>query len=212
MSPLSSLLEAVDKADSSDTLVDAVEQLAAAQITEAAPTLIQVLSFNNPGAAVAAVDGLIALGDLAVNDLLELLDDYNYGGRAWAIRALAGIGHPQALETLLDAAVNDFSMSVRRGAARGLGTIQWYKMPSAEVAAAQQQVMKTLFQVTADPEWVVRYAAVVGLGSLSETVDPNLHEPIFNHFQQLTHQEEEPSIRARIHWAMESRKNPVGAG
>ncbi|MDJ1175343.1 HEAT repeat domain-containing protein [Roseofilum capinflatum] len=206
VSSLSSLLEAIEKADSSDRLIDAVEDLAAAQIPESAPTLIQVLSYNNPGAAVAAVDGLIALGDLAVNDLLQLLDNYNYGGRAWAIRALAGIGHPDALETLLEAATTDFSMSVRRGAARGLGTIQWSKLPSTEVSAAQERVMKTLFQVTEDPEWVVRYAAVVGLGSLGESVDPSLYPKIIDRLQQLQDLEEEPSVRARIQWAIQGVK------
>lgn len=206
MSSLSHLLEAIEKADSSDTLVDAVEQLAAAQITEAAPTLIRVLSYNNPGAAVAAVDGLIALGDLAVNDLLELLDDYNYGGRAWAIRALAGIGHPKALQTLIEAATTDFSMSVRRGAARGLGTIQWQKMPPTDSVAAQQRVMETLFQVSKDPEWVVRYGAVAGLGCLGQTADPRFQPILSNYLQQLKDKEEEPSIRARIHWAIQSLK------
>lgn len=206
MSPLFTLLEAIEKADSSDTLVDAVEQLAAAQIPAAAPTLIRVLSYNNPGAAVAAVDGLIALGDLAVNDLLQLLDDYNYGGRAWAIRALAGIGHPQALETLIEAATTDFSMSVRRGAARGLGAIQWQKMPPADSVTAQQRVMETLFQVSQDPEWVVRYGAVVGLASLGQTADPSFQPTLLNYLQHLQDKEEEPSIRARIHWAIQSLK------
>ena len=205
LSPLPQLLEAVERADSSELLVDAVEQLAAAEITEAAPTLIAVLSYNNPGAAVAAVDGLIALGDLAVNDLLELLDDYNYGGRAWAIRALAGIGHPQALDILLEAATTDFSMSVRRGAARGLGTIQWQKLSPTEVPAARERAIAALFQVSDDPEWVVRYAAVVGLEALAKAAtDGDLYPRVLDHLQLFQDRETEPSVRSRIQWAIQS--------
>ena len=43
-----------------------------------------------PGAALAAVDGLIAIGPEAVPPLLGTLDARNYGARAWAVRALAG--------------------------------------------------------------------------------------------------------------------------
>ena len=60
---LSSLIQAVDAADSSDLLLEAVEDLADACLEGAIPTLIAVLSYNNPGAAVAAVDGLIQLGE-----------------------------------------------------------------------------------------------------------------------------------------------------
>ena len=72
----------------------------ASALEEAIATLVQVLGFNNPGAAVAAVDGLIALGSPAVEPLLSRLDPRNYGARAWAVRALAGIGDVRGLELL----------------------------------------------------------------------------------------------------------------
>ncbi len=97
-------LQAVNDADSAQGLLDAVEELASLIDERAIPTLIQVLGFNNPGAAVAAVEGLIQIGIPAVSSLLDKLDGYNYGARAWAIRALAGIGDPRGQELLLDAA------------------------------------------------------------------------------------------------------------
>ncbi|MGL5509340.1 MAG: HEAT repeat domain-containing protein, partial [Microcoleaceae cyanobacterium] len=100
-------IQAIEEADSAPKLVKAVRDLADAQTTEAIPVLIKVLGYNNPGAAVAAVDGLISLGNVAIPALLEQLDGYNYGARAWAIRVLAGIGDPRGLNLLLDAAVND---------------------------------------------------------------------------------------------------------
>ncbi len=167
------LIRAVEEADSSQGLIDAVKDLAAAHIKEAIPILIKVLGYNNPGAAVAAVDGLVEIGEPAVIPLLETLDGYNYGARAWAIRALAGIGDPRGLEILLDAAANDFSFSVRRGAARGLGFIHWERLSEAEVSDGQQRAFQTLLQVSQDSEWVVRYAAVVGLQGLAKVVKVN---------------------------------------
>lgn len=107
-----SLILAVQKADSAYALLKAVENLAKVRSPKAIPTLIEVLGFNNPGAAVAAVDGLILIGEETVPILLENLDGYNYGARAWATRVFAGIGDPKALELLLEAATTDFSLSV----------------------------------------------------------------------------------------------------
>ncbi|MGF1492157.1 MAG: HEAT repeat domain-containing protein [Microcoleaceae cyanobacterium] len=180
------LIRAVDQADSADALLDAVEALANARVEEAIPTLIQVLGFNNPGAAVAAVDGLIALGTPAVTALLGQLDGYNYGARAWAVRVLSGVGDPRSLEILLDAAVSDFALSVRRAAARGLGTIQWEQLPIEQVPSAQERVFQALMQVSQDPEWIVRYAAIVGLQGLADSVqrNPAQEQPIWS--QQAT--------------------------
>jgi len=41
-----------------------------ATIEAGIPTLIAALSYNNPGAAVAAIDKLVQLGDMAVEPLL----------------------------------------------------------------------------------------------------------------------------------------------
>lgn len=161
------LIIAVEKADSANGLLTAVENLAAAKSEAAIPTLTDVLRYNNPGASVAAVDGLIAIGKAAVPYLLANLDGYNYGARAWATRALAGIGDVRGLDLLLEAAVSDFSFSVRRGAARGLGNIIWSDLEKSRVSEAQKAVFAALEKLLqGDPEWVVRYAAIVGLEGL----------------------------------------------
>ena len=161
------LIIAVEKADSANGLLTAVENLAAAKSEAAIPILTDVLRYNNPGASVAAVDGLIAIGKAAVPYLLANLDGYNYGARAWATRALAGIGDVRGLDLLLEAAVSDFSFSVRRGAARGLGNIIWSDLEESRVSEAQKAVFNALEKLLqGDPEWVVRYAAIVGLEGL----------------------------------------------
>ncbi|MEM7594653.1 MAG: HEAT repeat domain-containing protein, partial [Cyanobacteria bacterium P01_A01_bin.83] len=158
-----------------------------------------------PGAAVAAVDGLIRIGEPVVSYLLENLDDYNYGARAWATRVFAGVGDPSALDLLLEAAITDFSQSVRRSAAKGLGSIIWSKLPPQEVIPAQQKVLKTLLLATEDGEWVVRYAAIVGLEALAKTLattQPELLSGINNRFKELTETEVEAAIKARIRYAL----------
>ncbi len=195
------LINAVEVADSSSTLLEAVENLAAAGLEESIPTLIAALGYNNPGAAVAAVDGLIQIGKSSVKPLLELIDDYNYGARAWAVRALAGIGDPRGLDILLEAAQNDFALSVRRAAARGLGTIRWEEMPNTAVLPAQTQVLSALIFVCADPEWIVRYAAVTGLESLAKavtTTQPILRSQIITQLEKLVEQDTDLAVRTRV--------------
>lgn len=206
MSNIKLLIDAVNKADSADLLLETVEDLAEAKDEAAIPTLVEVLGFNNPGAAVAAVDGLIQIGEPVVPYLLGNLDDYNYGARAWATRVFAGIGDPDALDLLLKAAVTDFSQSVRRSAAKGLGSIKWSKLPSSKIIPVQQQVLKTLLLATEDGEWVVRYAAIVGLEALAKTLaksQPELLLEIVARFQELIDSEPEASIRARIIYALQ---------
>jgi phycocyanobilin lyase subunit beta len=209
------LITAVDEADSSPKLLEAVQNLAAASLVETVPNLIAALGYNNPGAAVAAVDGLIAIGEPSVEPLLELIDNYNYGARAWAVRALAGIGDPKALDTLLDAAKNDFALSVRRAAARGLGIIKWHSMESSKVQLSQIQVLEALISVCGDPEWVVRYAAVTGLEGLALTLSesPSESNVIPRILTQLSHMADtngEIAITARVKYALQKLQEGVG--
>ncbi|MEL6787107.1 MAG: HEAT repeat domain-containing protein [Cyanobacteria bacterium J06607_15] len=205
MSDVQQLIAAVNQADSADLLLKTVEDLAAVGDRTAIPTLVEVLGFNNPGAAVAAVDGLIEIGEPVVPYLLHNLDGYNYGARAWATRVFAGIGDPAALDLLIEAAVSDFSQSVRRAAAKGLGSIIWSKLPKEEIATAQQKVLKTLLLATEDGEWVVRYAAVVGLEALAQTLavsQPELVSRIGDRFEELVCSESQQAIVARIKYAI----------
>ncbi|PSB45533.1 HEAT repeat domain-containing protein [Chamaesiphon polymorphus] len=198
---LQPLLLAISEADSSPRMVEAVEKLSQARLEAAIPNLIAILGYNNPGAAVAAVEGLISLGKPAVMPLLELLDGYNYGARAWGLRALAGIGDPKAIDLLLDAAANDFALSVRRAAARGLGTIHWEELAPEEIAPAQSKVIEVLLQVSQDHEWVVRYAAITGLQELaiaSIISNPDLTRQILVHFDRLVESDDNIAVIARI--------------
>ena len=199
-----SLIEGVIKADSSDALLEAVESLSESGNTMAIPTLIEALGYNNPGAAVAAVEGLINLGDVSVPHLLQQIDGYNYGARAWATRALAGIGHPSALDHLQETALTDFSMSVRRSAAKGLGYIGWSKLSVLEASEGQKQATETLFKVLDDSEWVVRYAAVVGLHNLAVSLnDQMLVNSIVERLDHQLETESELGVCARIQLALE---------
>jgi phycocyanobilin lyase beta subunit len=199
---LSSLIRAVEDADSSALLLEAVQNLASALQVGAIPTLIAALSYNNPGAAVAAVDGLIQLGEPAVPALIELLDLHNYTARAWAIRALAGIGDPRGLMTLLGAATADFSLSVRRAAARGLGMMKWHWFPADLLEMAQEEALEALlFVAQQDEEWIVRYSAVTGLQSLSAAIvetHPEWRSQIQSQFEQMATGDQSAAVRARV--------------
>jgi phycocyanobilin lyase subunit beta len=201
------LIQAVEQADSPAKLLAAVRILAEAQVESGIPVLIKVLGYNNPGAAVAAVEGLVSMGAIAVPALLEKIDGYNYGARAWAIRALARIGDPRALETLAIAAREDFSLSVRRAAAKGLGSIRWALLSVEARSEAQAKALDILLAVSGDPEWVVRYASVSGLQAIAtDLASPEAMDaahPIWHHLHQIAQNDAEPAVRARAVWAIQ---------
>ncbi len=208
------LIRAVEEADSSARLLEAVQALAAARLEVAIPLLIATLGYNNPGAAVAAVDGLIQLGEAAVPSLLEQIDGYNYGARAWAIRALVGIRDPRGLETLLVVAKTDFAMSVRRAATKGLGTLRWHQLPPDQVQPAQAQALETLLLVSQDSEWIVRYAAVVGLQALAATVSTtrtNWLSQIQAQLDRMAATEENLAVRVRTRLAQQQLQGMLAA-
>ncbi len=202
MECIQSLIESVDQADSSERLNLAVRRLAQSQAEDAIPALIKVLGYNNPGAAIAAVDGLIQQGERVVPYLLDTIDGYNYGARAWATRVFAGIGDPRALDLLIEAAQTDFSLSVRRAAAKGLGNLHWKKVSPQERLTTQQRIIGVLNQVALDPEWVVRYAAIAGLERLGQK-QLELVSKICQTLGHLLTQETELIVQRRIIWAQQ---------
>jgi len=161
------LVRAVQQADSAMGLLQATQALAALAHPEAAACLVEVLGFNNPGAAVAAVDGLIAIGVPAVDTILTNIDGYNYGARAWAVRALAGIGDVRGLEVLEDALGKDIGPSVRRAAARGLGQLRLQQLQRDHQRLITARCLQALVDGCRDGEWVVRYAVAMALESLA---------------------------------------------
>ncbi|HYP04000.1 MAG TPA: HEAT repeat domain-containing protein [Cyanobium sp.] len=175
---IAELIRAVELASSALGLLEATQALASATGTQPDPAaidaLVQVLGFNNPGAAVAAVEGLIRLGPAAVGPLLDTLDPQNYGARAWAVRALSGIGDVRGLEVLEEALATDVGPSVRRAAARGLGNLRLDDLGAAERQNLNQRCLAALEAACADGEWVVRYAVAVALESLAQSL-PTAH-------------------------------------
>ena len=197
------LITAVNNADSSQGLIDAVEDLAANADETAMSTLVDVLKFNNPGAAVAAVDGLIQIGKPVIPYLLENLDGYNYGARAWMVRVFAGIGDPRALDLLIEAANTDFSLSVRRAATRGLGAVLWQDIDSeTERAQWQQKVLDCLLLALEDGEWVVRYGAIAGLEGLIKAISAEQRQKVSIELQAFITTEAEVVVRARCWQAL----------
>ena len=171
---VASLVEAVRRADSALGLLQATQALAAAGHPDGAACLVEVLGFNNPGAAVAAVDGLIAIGVPAVDTILANLDGFNYGARAWTVRALAGIGDVRGLDVLEDALGRDIGPSVRRAAARGLGQLNLEPLAASERRSIAERCLQALVAGCSDGEWVVRYAVAVGLEALAPALIPAL--------------------------------------
>lgn len=195
------LIRAVEQADSPARLVAAVRSLVAARDEAGISTLIAVLGYNNPTAAVTAVQGLIELGEAAVQPLIEQLDEYNYGARAYAIRALAALADTRALDLLSDAAATDFAPSVRRAAAKGLGSLRWSQLDAEERVSAQARAIETLLSVAQDSDWSIRYAAVVGLQALATTSD--LKGQIQAQFEQIAQTDPDPAVRARVDLAQQ---------
>ncbi|MCP6757280.1 MAG: HEAT repeat domain-containing protein [Fischerella sp. CENA71] len=195
------LIRAVTEADSPARIVAAVKELAAAKDEAAIETLIAVFGYNNPAAAVAAVAGLTQLGDVAVPQLLAQIDDYNYGARAYSIRTLAAIADPRALDILLTSAATDFAPSVRRAAAKGLGSLRFQKLDMPERQVAQAKALETLLFICQDADWSIRYAAIVGLQALAKI--PELQQPIRETFAEILATDAESAIRARVQLAQE---------
>lgn len=201
MTALKELIQAVEQASEPAQLVAAVEALVAVKDKSAISTLIAVLGYNNPTAATSAVSGLIELGADSVQPLMEQLDEYNYGARAYSIRALAAIADPHVLELFIQSATTDFAPSVRRSAAKGLGTLQWERLNPKQAYPGQQQAMQTLLSITSDDDWSIRYAAIVGLQALAKI--PQLAVQIKSHFELQIQNESDAGVRSRINWAQQ---------
>lgn len=196
------LIAAVEQADSPERLLAAVQRLAASPSEVSIPTLIRVLGYNNAGAASLAMQGLVQLGAAAVAPLLDQLDDYNYGARAWAIRALVAIRDPRALEVLLSAAAADFAPSVRRAATKGLGTLLWQQLPDHQRWQAQARTLETLLTIAQDSDWSLRYAAIVGLQGLALALAPSREcNRIQQQLQQMT-TDTDRAVLARARYAL----------
>jgi phycocyanobilin lyase subunit beta len=193
------LIRAVTLAETPAQMVTAVKNLAAAKDPAAIPTLIAVFGYNNPPAAVVAAAGLTELGEIAVPQLLEQIDDYNYGARAYSIRTLAAIADPRAIDVLITVAATDFAPSVRRAAAKGLGNLHWHKLDFPQSQTAINRALDTLLFISQDTDWSIRYAAVVGLQALAKIAD--VRQSILTRLQEMLATDTEKAVRARVQLA-----------
>ncbi|NJL88732.1 MAG: HEAT repeat domain-containing protein [Coleofasciculaceae cyanobacterium SM2_1_6] len=212
-------IQAVEQAQSPEALMVAVQNLATSQSAAAIPALIAVFGYNNPAAAAIALRAVIGWQEAAVAPLIAQLDEYNYGARAYSMRALATIASGQSLEVLINAATNDFAPSVRRAAAKGLGNLRWETLPSndpntnpksnfsadpsPDQGEAQRRVFAALSSLCTDGDWSIRYAGVAGLQALATRVK-ELEQTVVDFLNQ--HQESDRSVRARIQWAVNSEQ------
>ncbi len=125
---------------------------------------------------------------------------------SWALRVLSGIGDPRGLDLILETAVKDFSLSVRRAAARGLGAIQWEKLPKERREQEQSRVIQSLITVLEDVEWVVRYGAVVGLEGVAIAAAQEgfvaLADPIVGGLSDRIKKDDTLAVQARAQWAL----------
>ncbi|WP_218080333.1 HEAT repeat domain-containing protein [Anthocerotibacter panamensis] len=150
---LSILVAQVEAARDRDELRAALEQLIAARSPEVIPVLVRALRCPDPGICEVIVQGLVSYGPIAVQPLIEHLDDYDYAARHQGIRALVQLADPASFDTFVRGLLEDFAPSVRRAAAGGLARL---KDPRA---------IPILLRVAKDPDWALRYAVVLALAS-----------------------------------------------
>ncbi|MDP6193743.1 MAG: HEAT repeat domain-containing protein [Prochlorococcaceae cyanobacterium ETNP18_MAG_1] len=210
MLKLNDAIAQLDQANSTEALIVATRQLASLTNLAAAPKLIEVLSFNNPAAALVAVDGLIALGQDVVPSILSNLDAHNYGARAWAIRVLADLGDVRGITALIDALLNDVGPSVRRTAARGLGDLR-LKTETGDGQEPLNRCIQALLQARKDGEWVVRYAITTGLERQiqSEQLSSALKSEAYGVLEELASDQEDTNVvRQRAKLALQRLTAP----
>ena len=193
------LIQAITVAATPAQMVTAVRNLAATKDPSAIPTLIAVFGYNNPEAAIVAAAALTELGEIAVPQLLDQIDDYNYGARAYSIRTIAAIADPRALDILISTTLTDFAPSVRRAAAKGLGNLHWQKLDISASQIAINRALETLLFICEDTDWSIRYAAIVGLQALAKVA--TVRSPIFAKCELMLTNDTEKAVRARVQLA-----------
>ncbi|NJK63261.1 MAG: HEAT repeat domain-containing protein [Synechococcaceae cyanobacterium SM2_3_1] len=187
----------LDQASDTEAMLAAVKKLKESQDPQALPSLIRAFGFNNPTVGEAALAAVLEFGSVAVVPVLENVDGYDYGARAYSVRALARLGDARALDFLLEAVRSDFAPSVRRAAVRGLG-----RMAASLAGEQPQQVLTQLSQSLSDGDWAIRYASICALSDLAAVGDPTLKAAAHNLLQQAT-RDSEPLIQLRASVALQ---------
>jgi phycocyanobilin lyase beta subunit len=187
----------LEQASDTEEMLGAVKKLKETQDPQALPSLIRAFGFNNPTVGEAALAAVLEFGSVAVGPLLENVDGYDYGARAYSVRALARLGDARALDFLLQAVRSDFAPSVRRAAVRGLG-----RMAISLSGEQAQQVLTQLSQSLFDGDWAIRYACICALSDLAMAGNPTLHAAVQTLLQQAT-TDTEPLIQLRATVALQ---------
>lgn len=141
-------------------LISAAKYIASAapSTPETLPVLVDMLGYNNPVAARIAVDALALAGNEAVPALLTGVGAFNYAVNAYALRALARIADPSVASVCVACATKGPIPGVRRAACAALAALHF----SEESVAAD--AFETLLSIAdSEPDWGIRYAAVVGI-------------------------------------------------
>jgi phycocyanobilin lyase subunit beta len=138
------------------TVHNSAERIAVMQIVASAQDLrgiepmIRALSYNDAGLFEVVVSGLMAIGEAAVQPILDCIDAMDYGARYQAFRALVGIGDPRSRNSYAYWLKADIAPSVRRICVKGLGQFE--------------DTLELLLEALKDSDWSVRYCAVLVLG------------------------------------------------
>lgn len=185
---ISQLEQAID----TEQQITAVQALGNTQDPEALPHLIRAFGFNRPAVADAALAEVLRFGSTAVMPLLENIDDYNYGARAYSVRALATLGDPRSLLYLLQVIRTDFAPSVKRAATRGLGRVALAAPPPLD-----PDVLITLQTCLQDGDWAVRYGAVCALGDLQSHPEAMVRSRV-GELIQVAAADPDPLIRVKV--------------
>lgn len=191
-SELATGIAQLDQAIDTEQQIAAVQTLGRTQDPEALPHLIRAFGFNRPAVADAALKEVLGFGAAAVRPLLENIDDYNYGARAYSVRALATLADPQALPYLLQVIRTDFAPSVKRAATRGLGRVALNGgLP------LDPDVLLTLQACLQDGDWAIRYGAVCALADLHTHPEPDIQARVAELIQR-AEADPDPLIRVKV--------------
>ncbi len=146
--------------DSPLELIAAAKEIAAASATtpETLPVLVDMLGYNNPVAARIAVEALVKAGKASVPSLIIGVGAFNYAVNAYALRALAGVGDPSVAAVCTACAQKGPIPGVRRAACAALAALRFH-----DPEAAHRAYDVLLRIADGEPDWGVRYAAVVGI-------------------------------------------------
>ncbi len=198
---LATVVQQLEQATDPGQMLAAVEALGSCGDQGAIPHLIKAFGFNRPGVADRALAAVVAFGERAVDPLLSSIDGFDYGARAYSVRALARIGDPRAFGFLMEAIQSDFAPSVKRAAVRGLGTVA-----SAGTCHQQAQALEVLTQSLQDPDWGLRYAALCGLAALRPQADSGHQAQICACLEQVSLQDPDPLVRIKAQEILQTRE------